>query len=84
MKSTGTRAKPRKPAAPPRLRCKLKTISDVEVELARLYRSAKSGRIAVGDASRLANILAILGRMIEGSDIEARLEKLEEVNVRDS
>jgi hypothetical protein len=49
----------------------------VQSQLARLYREARSGSIRVEDASRLANILAILGRMIGDSDLEARIATLE-------
>ena len=63
--------------APPRLRLKLKTLDDVVAELARLYRAARAGSIETSDASRLANMLAILGRLIEGGDLEARLATLE-------
>jgi hypothetical protein len=49
----------------------------VQSQLARLYREARSGSIRVEDASRLANILAILGRMIGDSDLEARIAVLE-------
>jgi hypothetical protein len=49
----------------------------VRRELARLYRQARAGELEVGDASRLANILQILGRMIEGSVLERRLAELE-------
>ena len=66
-----------KVAAPPRLRLKLSTVSDVRVELGRLYRSAKVGTIAIPDASKLANILLILSRIIEGSSLEQRVELLE-------
>ena len=46
-------------------------------ELARLYGEARAGTLAVGDASKLANVLQILGRMIETGDLEVRLEELE-------
>ena len=59
------------------LRAKLQTIGDVQSQLARLYREARSGTIKVEDASRLANILAILGRMIGDSELEARIAALE-------
>ena len=49
----------------------------VRRELARLYGEARSGALAVGDASKLANVLQILGRMIETGDLEVRLEELE-------
>ena len=77
MKTPTTRAAQRKKAAPPRLRCRLRTVDDVRAELARLYREAKAGRRAIGDASRLANMLFILGRMIESSDLERRVLILE-------
>ena len=52
-------------------------MAGVRRELARLYREARAGELDVGAASRLANVLQILGRMIEGSEIEARVEALE-------
>jgi len=60
------------------LRLKLKTIDDVQAELARLYRSGKAGERNVADVSKLANILGILGRLIVDNALEARLEALEE------
>lgn len=60
-----------------RLRLPLRSIKDVQNEMARLYRSAKAGDVAVTDASRLANILALLGRLIEGADLEDRIAALE-------
>ena len=65
-------------AAPPRMRLKLKTIDDVKMEMARLYREGKAGLRDVADVSRLANVLALLGRLIEGSDLEKRLTAIEE------
>ena len=44
------------------------------------YRQAKAGALQVADASRLANILALLGRLIEGADLEERIRRLEETN----
>jgi hypothetical protein len=63
-----------------RLRLPLRTIGDVQTEMARLYRSAKGGAVPVGDASKLANILALLGRLIEGADLEERIRRLEEAS----
>lgn len=63
--------------AQPRLRLPLRTIDDVKSELARLYREGKAGQRSVVDVSKLANVLGILGRLIEGADIEARLDALE-------
>lgn len=77
MNDTKTRKATKPGASPPRLRLRLRTIDDVAAELARLYRSAKAGQIETADASRLANMLSILGRLIEGSTLEARIEALE-------
>ncbi|WP_256354336.1 hypothetical protein [Variovorax sp. dw_308] len=59
------------------MRLHLKTAEDVRAELARLYREGKSGTRDVSDVSRLANVLGLLGRLIETGDLEARLQKLE-------
>ena len=75
-----TRVNAGKSVTPPRLRCPLHTLDHVKVELARLYREAKAGRRDVSDASKLANLLSILARMIEGADIEARIDALEANN----
>lgn len=71
-------------AAPPRMRLKLKTIDDVKMEMARLYREGKAGLRDVADVSRLANVLSLLGRLIEGSDLEKRLTAIEESEARNA
>lgn len=55
----------------------LTKIGGVKRELARLYAEARAGDIDVSDASKLANLLQILARVIETSDLEKRLEALE-------
>lgn len=55
----------------------LKTISDVKREMAKLYWSAKNSGIVVSDASKLANILSLMGRMIADSDLEDRITAIE-------
>ena len=85
-KSKGTSAQSQRekagkqPVKPPRLRLPLATVKEVSRELARVYRSAKAGHLHVTDASRLANMLAIQGRLIEGSEVAARVEALENMN----
>lgn len=64
-------------SSPPRLRLALKTAEDVRKEIGRIYREGKSGRREVADVSRLANVLQILGRTIESSDLETRITQLE-------
>ena len=77
MNASQTRAETSSPVEPRRVRCKLNSIDDVKAKLGRIYREAKGGTRDVADVSKLANILSILGRMIEGSDLERRLEALE-------
>lgn len=77
VKPAATRAKSRAASSPPRVRCPLRTIDDVKVELARLYRQAKSKKVDSVDASRMANMLSILARLIEGADLERRIEAIE-------
>lgn len=62
---------------PRRSRATLRTLDDVAVELARLYRRAERGQIPTADASRLAYILTSLGKAIEAAVIEQRLTELE-------
>jgi len=65
------------PPIPRRSRTTLRTLDDVAVELARLYRRAERGQIPTADASRLTYILTCLGKVIEATVIEARLTALE-------
>lgn len=57
---------------------RLDTLPRCRRELARLYRDARGGRLDAQTAARLASIIAIVARMIEGSELEARLAALEE------
>ncbi len=87
--STRSKANPKPPTRPAgagsgetptprrRLRIPLRTAFEVRRELARVYREARGGSLDVGDASRLGNLLLILARLIEESDLEARLTALE-------
>lgn len=59
-------------------RARLATVGDCQSQAARLFREARSGILPVQDAARLANILALISRMIEGGEFEKRLEALEE------
>jgi transcription initiation factor TFIIIB Brf1 subunit/transcription initiation factor TFIIB len=61
---------------------RLDTQPRVRRELARLYREARRGTVSTADASKLANVLSILSRMIENSDLENRLEELEKALLR--
>jgi hypothetical protein len=62
---------------PRRSRLRLDTIDRVRRELVKLYREGRDGQRNTQDVSRLANVLAIVGRLIEGSDLEERIAALE-------
>lgn len=65
------------PAGTKTTRAKLQTAGDVSSELAKLYREARNKKIDVSDASRLANILSILSRILGDTELEKRIEALE-------
>jgi hypothetical protein len=55
----------------------LKTIDDVRLEMASVYRSMKSGAIECSDGTKLAYVLNAIAKAIELHDIEKRIELLE-------
>lgn len=57
---------------------RLDTLPRCRRELARLYRDARGGLLDAQTAARLASIIAIIGRLIEGGELEERLAALEE------
>ena len=61
------------------IRIDLKTIDDVRVEMARVYRDMRAARIDPGVGTRLAYVLSQIGRLIESGEVEKRLEALEGV-----
>jgi hypothetical protein len=64
--------------APRPSRLRLDTIDRVRREMAKLYRDGRDGRRDTQDVSRLANVLALIGRLIEGGDLEKRIGLLEQ------
>ena len=56
----------------------LDTLGQVRAEAARLYRAGRRGEIAAQDAGRLATVLALVAKLIEGGELEARMARLEE------
>jgi hypothetical protein len=60
-----------------RYRAKLDTLADVKREMAKVYREARSGLVDVQDATKLTWCLQAVGKVIEGSDLEKRIEALE-------
>ena len=63
---------------PRRCRLRLDTVDRCRREMARLYKAGRDGRRDTQDVSRLANVLALIGRMIEGGQLEARIAALEQ------
>ena len=56
----------------------LDTIGAVRTEAARLYRAARRGEVPAQDASRMANVLALVVRCLEGADLEQRMAAIEQ------
>jgi hypothetical protein len=55
----------------------LKTLDDVRIEMAKVYRDMKLGRVACQDGTRLVYVLSQLGRVIEVDKIAGRIEAIE-------
>ena len=56
----------------------LKTIDNVRLEMAKVYRDMKSQKIPTHDGTRLVYVLTQIGKMIELHDIEKRVNIIEE------
>lgn len=75
--STGE-ASPLSPSDKPiRYRAKLDTVGDIKREVAKLYRESRSGLMDVNDLSKYSYVLNNLAKIIETSELEERLEQLE-------
>jgi cell division protein FtsN len=59
-------------------RSKLQTASDIGNEMAKIYRLAKSGEMDASIATKLTYILQSLARILADSELEARIEALEQ------
>ena len=64
-----------------RYRAKLDSMQDVRREMAKVYRESRSGVVEVVDGTKLVWMLQAVGKVIETSDLEKRLEILESKNV---
>ena len=56
----------------------LKTLDQVRLEMAKVYRDSRQGRIDVADGAKLVFMLSQVGKMIEMTDLERRLAALED------
>lgn len=66
------------PPPPRRFRAPLNSVSGIRRELGRLYREARTGEVPVSDASKLGNLLYLIGRLLAGEELEARVRRLED------
>jgi hypothetical protein len=48
----------------------------------KIYRQGRDGERDVADASKLANILTMIARILEGSDLEKRIAAWEQTRDR--
>ncbi|TGU75301.1 hypothetical protein E4633_06520 [Geomonas terrae] len=56
----------------------LTKLHHIKSELSRLYREARRGDIDPSDATKFVYILQALARLITDSELEARIERLEQ------
>lgn len=66
------------PPPPKRYRARLNTAIDVQNELARVYRQARTGEIDVGAAKAFTYVLSVLVGVMDSAGIDARLRALED------
>lgn len=55
----------------------LKTLDDVRVEMAKVYREMKLGKLLTQDGTRYVYVLSQIGRVIEADQIAVRSEAIE-------
>jgi hypothetical protein len=58
-------------------RNRLDTLPRCRRELARLYAETREGKLEAQTATRLASIVALIARILDGAELEARVAKLE-------
>lgn len=68
------------PTPPPsQRRIRLETVDQVRVEMARVYREARAGKLAPDAASKLFYMLGVLAKTTEVITVEHRLRRIEEM-----
>ena len=55
----------------------LQTLPDVRREMARVYRQMRHGRIDTQDATRMTYVLTQIAKIIQVSELDARIEAVE-------
>ena len=61
----------------PRAPGALTTLGQVRKELAQVYRDSRLRRVNANEGTKLTYILTMLARIIQGDELERRLEELE-------
>ena len=77
----GKTGRPVQRIADKRCRAKLDTAQDLRRELAKVYRECRSGLLESSEATKLTYILIAIQKVIESSDMEARMARLESDSV---
>jgi len=62
----------------PTPRVNLKSVDSVRLEMSRVYRQMKSGDLPMEHGSKLVFVLSAIAKTLVESDLEKRLERLEE------
>ncbi|WP_374292590.1 hypothetical protein [Paenirhodobacter enshiensis] len=65
------------PAPQPQKRIKISNASDCRIELTRLYREMRNGKLDIQDGSRLANVVMLIQRSYIETALEDRVAALE-------
>lgn len=68
----------REAVTPTPCRIDLKTIDDIRLEMARVYREMRSNQIEAQQGTKLVYVLSAIGKLIELHEIEKRITALEE------
>ncbi|WP_114350290.1 hypothetical protein [Paracoccus lutimaris] len=61
----------------PQKRVRLASTVDCRLEMTKLYREARNGRLKIEDCSRLVNVLALISRSFVDTDLSERIAALE-------
>ena len=70
--------------APRRDSIPLTTVGNVRSEMGKVYRLARAGNMPINDMTKFVYALREIGRIIESSDLEARLNALEQAQENDN
>jgi len=64
-----------------RYRCELSTVQDVRREMSKVYRECRSNMMDAQTGTKLVWMLQGVAKVIETSDLEKRVEELENVSI---